>query len=157
MTDPDELENLTPRSKLATPRCNTARHPADLFGSDPFCALQVVTLAVTTAVARHAYDPLLRNRSAAPRHATTYVRASARFQIIGPRFVPRRRGRPIRPIFDSSSHRSTSGVPTWLESACGTLTVKRRINGCGKEKPRYPFEITDLFWLRGLAIPETDI
>ena len=30
MTDPDELENLTPRPKLATPRCNTARHPADL-------------------------------------------------------------------------------------------------------------------------------
>ena len=56
---------------------------------------------------------------------------------------------PVRPVFDSGPHRPTSGVPSWLDSACGMLTVKKSHNGCGKENPRYPVGITGIFWLRG--------
>ena len=66
-----------------------------------------------------------------------------------------RRARPIRPVFDSDPHRSTSGVPTWLDSACGMLTVIVWSMGYGKEKPRYHVGTTGFFWLRGQDLLKT--
>ena len=94
--------------------------------SDPRRRLQVMKLAVTVATGRQCRHPLYTNRGSTLRHATPGVRMSGSLLELpagGSRHA--QRPRPVRPVFDSGPHRSTSGVPTWLDSACGMLTVKR--------------------------------
>ena len=72
---------LDGRRTFATHRLSPPPHDISLTAaaSGTSLRLQVMKLPVSTATGRHVSDPLPTNRGDALRHATTIVRASARF------------------------------------------------------------------------------
>ena len=99
--------------------------------------LQVMNLAVRFASGRHTCDRLPTCRGRVCHHSMPGAR-NADSVPIRP-FAPRRHTGPadsVLSISPTAPKRSTPGVPYWLDSACGTLTVKGWSKGCGKEKTR---------------------